>query len=394
MILKFNVRGEKLTCDKDLIITEGNKGTCEAEFVFDAVWDNYAKICIFENEGECLPVAVINNKAILPLAEKMSAKIGVVGVKMLEDGAASTRISTNMLAIDIKNGAASSGAIEKLEKDAEVWEIHLAEMNAVLKDVEDAGKDALTNLDEKRAEIVKIVDDMSDDIEARSQEAQAVIDDLGAGIEEKSQAAQQVIDGMEKEVAEASDVVAELVRDAMASEQAAQNSAEDAQLAAEDSIRASQSAQSSEAGAADYAGISSQAYEDLLNMINSGDIVLAQNGKLPLSSIPATATQEIYVVESEDELTTLTAQRGDLAELVEEIDGVRTITKTWQCLGDATVLENWVVWGTSYAVQSGNAEHSNTSTNATMINGHRIVEMSEEEFNNAVKDEDTYYLVY
>ena len=138
---------------------------------------------------------------------------------------------------------------------------------------------------------------------------------------------------------------------------------------------------------------SSQALSDLLAMINSGDIILASGGKLPLSSIPATATQEIYVIESEGELTSLAAQRGDLAELVEEIDGERTITKTWQCLGDSSKRENWVVWGTSYAVQSGNAEHSNTSTNATMINGHRIVEMSEEEFNNAVKDEDTYYLV-
>jgi len=157
--------------------------------------------------------------------------------------------------------------------------------------------------------------------------------------------------------------------------------------AAQEAIESAQNAKSSEEA-------SSQALSDLLAMIQSGDIVLAQNGKLPLSSIPATATQEIYVVESEDELMSLTAQRGDLAELVEMVDGERIITKTWQCLGDSTKRENWVVWGTSYAVQSGNAEHSNTSTNATMINGHRIVEMSEAEFNNAVKDDDTYYLVY
>lgn len=137
-----------------------------------------------------------------------------------------------------------------------------------------------------------------------------------------------------------------------------------------------------------------QALADLLRMINSGDLVLAINGKLPLSAIPATATQEIYVVESEDELTSLTAQRGDLAELVEEIDGERTITKTWQCLGDASVRENWVVWGTSYAVQSGNATTADNAVNANMINNHRLVEMTEEDFASAVKDADTYYLVY
>lgn len=138
----------------------------------------------------------------------------------------------------------------------------------------------------------------------------------------------------------------------------------------------------------------SQALSDLLAMINSGDLVLATGGKLPLSSIPATATQEIYTVTSEDELTSLTAQRGDLAELVEEIDGERTITKTWQCLGDASVRENWVVWGTSYAVQAGNSTTADNALSANMINNHRLVEMSEEEFASAVKDADTYYLVY
>ncbi len=138
----------------------------------------------------------------------------------------------------------------------------------------------------------------------------------------------------------------------------------------------------------------SQALSDLLSMINSGDIILATGGKLPLSAIPATATQEIYVVASEDELTSLTAQRGDLAELVEEIDGERTITKTWQCLGDASIRDSWVVWGTSYAVQAGSSTTANNAQNANMINNHRIVEMTEEDFASAVKDADTYYLVY
>lgn len=159
------------------------------------------------------------------------------------------------------------------------------------------------------------------------------------------------------------------------------NEAAEAALAAADN--AAQSEESAE-----------HALSDLLSMINSGDIVLATGGKLPLSAIPATATQEIYVVESEDELTSLTAQRGDLAELVEEVDGEKTITKTWQCLGKASVRENWVVWGTSYAVQAGNATTANNAQNANMINNHRVVEMTEDEFSSAVKDEDTYYLVY
>ncbi len=164
--------------------------------------------------------------------------------------------------------------------------------------------------------------------------------------------------------------------------------------AASEAVNSAANALVSEENAAESEEIASRAMEDLLEMINGGDIILATGGKLPLSAIPATATQEIYTVTSEDELTSLVAQRGDLAELIEEVDGEQTITKTWQCLGDASVRENWVVWGTSYAVQSGNATTANNALNANMINNHRIVEMTEEEFSSAVKDENTYYLVY
>ena len=136
-----------------------------------------------------------------------------------------------------------------------------------------------------------------------------------------------------------------------------------------------------------------QAYSDFLAQLGV-DIATLVGGKVPMSQIPATATQEIYTITSEAELTSLTAQRGDLAELIEEIDGERTITKTWQCLGDSSNRNNWVVWGTSYAVSSGNATTANNAENANTINNHRIIEISAEEFEAAVKDENTYYLVY
>ena len=113
-----------------------------------------------------------------------------------------------------------------------------------------------------------------------------------------------------------------------------------------------------------------------------------------MSQIPATATQEIYTVTSESELTSLVAQRGDLAELIEQVNGERTITKTWQCLGDSSKRENWVVWGTSYAVSAGNATSATNAENANTINNHRLIEISAADFETAVKDENTYYLVY
>ena len=124
------------------------------------------------------------------------------------------------------------------------------------------------------------------------------------------------------------------------------------------------------------------------------DVATLVGGKLPLSQIPATATQEIYAVTDEKELIGLTAQRGDLAELVKEVNGERTIIKTWQCLGDAAQRDSWVVWGTSYAVQAGNASTAGNAITTNTINGHRLVEMTQTQFDQAVKDPETYYLVY
>ena len=136
-----------------------------------------------------------------------------------------------------------------------------------------------------------------------------------------------------------------------------------------------------------------QAYNDFLSQLGE-DIATLVGGKVPMSQIPATATQEIYTVTSEAQLTSLVAQKGDLAELIEVVEGERTITKTWQCLGDSSKRENWVVWGTSYAVSAGNAATATNAQNANTINNHRIIEISSEDFETAVKDENTYYLVY
>lgn len=137
-----------------------------------------------------------------------------------------------------------------------------------------------------------------------------------------------------------------------------------------------------------------QAYNDFLKQLGT-DVATLVGGKIPMSQIPATATQEIYTIFSEDELVRLVAQKGDLAELIEMVDDERTITKTWQLVGsDSTVRENWVVWGTSYAVSAGQAGVAVNANNANMINNHRLIEMSAEDFASAVKEDDTYYLVY
>ncbi|MFA6848715.1 MAG: BppU family phage baseplate upper protein [Selenomonadaceae bacterium] len=137
-----------------------------------------------------------------------------------------------------------------------------------------------------------------------------------------------------------------------------------------------------------------QALSDLLAMIGI-DIASLVGGKVPMTQIPATAIQDIHEVADDSGLTSLTAQRGDLAEVIELVDGVKTVTKTYQLLGDgdATVRDNWVVWGTSYAVQAGNATTATNAENANTINNKRIVGMTQSQYDIAAIDPDTIYIV-
>lgn len=61
---------------------------------------------------------------------------------------------------------------------------------------------------------------------------------------------------------------------------------------------------------------------------------------------------------------------------------------------DPTNLGSWVKLGISYVEYSGNSAFAENAKNAHTINGHRVIEMSEADFKNAVKDPNTYYLVY
>lgn len=173
----------------------------------------------------------------------------------------------------------------------------------------------------------------------------------------------------------------------------AETAATQAEISATNAKVSEQNAAASELNAELSEQKSSQNLSDLLAMLGE-DIPTMVDGKIPLSQIPATATQEIYEVSSDDELTGLTAQRGDLAELIEDVDGERTITKVWQLLGDSTVRNDWVVWGTSYAVQAGNATIAENAENSARINGKRMIAMTFDDFETAVKDPDTYYTVY
>ena len=433
MLFKFAVRGDNITPERAYDFIEGNKGSYEAWFEFSEEWKNRVKVCVVEQGKKIYSIPITDGQCFLPEMERGTARIGVIGTLTSKDDEAST-ISTNMKTIGVLDGAANKEANSQLNTAAQVWEKYLSDMenNRVKAEVAagtaaDAAKNATTAADEagesaeesrNNAEItenskvaaIKAAED-AENAKTSADSAMRVAEVAASAALE----AKEKLETAKRNAEEFSAKAWEFSREAFSAAAEAKNSADNAATSESNAKASEEATAESEANTAELTSraetaaenaeksevnssasekTASQALADLLAMINSGDLILATEGKLPLSAIPATATQEIYTVTSEDELTSLTAQRGDLAELIEEIDSERTITKTWQCLGDASVRENWVVWGTSYAVQAGNATTANNATNANMINNHRIVEMTEEEFQAAVKDENTYYLVY
>lgn len=125
-----------------------------------------------------------------------------------------------------------------------------------------------------------------------------------------------------------------------------------------------------------------QALSDLLQMLGT-DIATLIDGKIPVSQIPSIATTEITSVSSAEEMNSLSVQNGDIC--------IRTDENKSYIYNNGWVF---LVSPTDYSSRSGYAEFAQNAENASMINNHRLVEMTAEEFETAVKDPDTYYLVY
>lgn len=152
-----------------------------------------------------------------------------------------------------------------------------------------------------------------------------------------------------------------------------------------DRIRAENAADNSE----ESETTATQAMSDLLAMMGS-DIATLTGGKLTPSQIPALSINDTFTVANTTEMLALTAQRGDVALIIPD----DIVTDSYILADDdATILTNWKKLGVSYVANAGHAVTADTATDSTMINGHRLVTMTQAQFDVAVKETETLYLV-
>ena len=142
--------------------------------------------------------------------------------------------------------------------------------------------------------------------------------------------------------------------------------------------------------AKESAATAQQAMSDFLAMLGEDVATLGADGKLSANQLPALAINDTHVVHSKEEIVALVAERGDVAVLVHD----ENVSDAYiLAVDEPNVLDNWIKLGVSYVAKAGHAERATIAVDSQRINGHRVVALSEEEYNLGAKDPETVYLV-
>lgn len=150
-----------------------------------------------------------------------------------------------------------------------------------------------------------------------------------------------------------------------------------------------QAAEGNQTAAEQSKAEAAQALSDLLAMLGT-DIATLVGGKLNPSQIPDLSINEVFSVANTNAMLALNAQRGDCALIVAN----DTVSDSYLLAADdPAALANWKKLGVSYVANAGHAVTADEAANAATINNHRVVAMTQEQYDGAVKDPDTIYLV-
>ncbi len=144
-----------------------------------------------------------------------------------------------------------------------------------------------------------------------------------------------------------------------------------------------------------WAGIVEQ-YGKLANKVGGFPVLIAGSDGNPV--IPSVFINQVDIksyieISNESQLNTIEAQPGDVAVLVETIDGKKTITESWLLLGESNGVRDWAIYGISYATNAGNATFAQSAYNAQRINGLSIEKMPESVYENFPDKSGIYFVL-
>lgn len=117
---------------------------------------------------------------------------------------------------------------------------------------------------------------------------------------------------------------------------------------------------------------------------------LGVDGKIPTANLPALSINDTFTVADTTAMLALDAQKGDCAIIMP----VDVVTDTYMLAGDSpSVLSNWKNLGVSYVSEAGHAVSADSATNSDKIDGNHLLTMTQAEYDAAVIDASTIYLV-
>lgn len=156
--------------------------------------------------------------------------------------------------------------------------------------------------------------------------------------------------------------------------------------------------------AQDYADASKDSADDSAQALAQINAKAGQVGGYPVLAdidgspkIPAIYINQVdihnqFEITNEAQLETIDAQVGDVAFLVETVNGEKTVAKSWILLSITDGVRDWAVYGTSYATNSGNAQYSVNSGNAQKINGVTYDKLSQAQYDALVDKQGVYFV--
>lgn len=123
--------------------------------------------------------------------------------------------------------------------------------------------------------------------------------------------------------------------------------------------------------------------------------LILENGRavIPPTMISKVSTNELIEITEESQLNTVDAQVGDVAYLVVDLDGEKTIVKSWVLLAINNGVRDWAVQGTSFAATAGSANYADLARNAAYVRNNIFDVVTESDYNNTIVDKTGVYFV-